>query len=300
LINAYHITIIIFNVKNIIVTGSSSGFGLLTVKTLARMGHRVYATMRNLDTKNRHAADGLKEWSVKHQADVRIYELDVTNEGSVQEAIRKIGIDAGGAIDVLINNAGLFMMGLSEAVSTHQLENLFQINVFGADRVMKAVLPYMRRRQEGLIVTVSSGLARLHLPYVGAYTATKAAIDVIGTTYHYELSSFNIDSVIVQPGAMATDIFHKQIASDNGGVAEAYGTRGKLIEQSIKKIFATTPQSPDPQTVADAIATIINTPHGERNLWNTVGIVGVGPTIESLNQQTGAFSKEVQKAVGIN
>lgn len=285
--------------KIVIVTGSSSGFGLLTVKELAKQGHTVYATMRNVATKNGNAAQALANWAKENKADIHVIELDVTSDSSVQTAISKIAGDSNGRIDVVINNAGLFMLGLSEAVTTRQLEELFQINVFGVDRVIKAVLPYMHKQHEGLLITISTGLARLHLPYIGAYTASKAAVDVIGTTYHYELSKLGIDSIVIQPGAIPTDLWHKQLAPENPSAAQSYGEHGAKIKEGIEKIFTPTPQSPDPQIVADLIARIIDTPQGKRDLWTAIGIGAAQPTVETLNTGIGEFSKGVQSHLGI-
>jgi NAD(P)-dependent dehydrogenase (short-subunit alcohol dehydrogenase family) len=285
--------------KTIIVTGTSSGFGLLTVKELAKQGHTVYATMRNVTTKNAKVAQELKSWAGENNVDIRVFELDVTSDSSVKAAITEIGKDSNGRIDVLVNNAGLFMMGLSETVTTKQLEDIFQINVFGVDRVIKAVLPYMHKQHEGLLITLSSGLARLHLPYVGAYTATKTAIDVIATTYHFELSRLGIDSIVIQPGAIPTELWHKSSAPEDLSAVRSYGEHGAQIKEGIEKVFVKTPESPDPQIVADVIARVINTPQGQRDMWNVIGMGGLEPTVEAINNSTGEFSKGVQTSLGI-
>lgn len=285
--------------KTIVVTGTSSGFGLLTVKELAKQGHTVYATMRNIATKNATVARELKSWAGENNVDVRVFDLDVTSDSSVNEAITAIGEDSNGRIDVVVNNAGLFMMGLSETITTKQLEDIFQINVFGVDRVIKAVLPYMHKQHEGLLITISSVLARLHLPFVGAYTATKAAIDVIGTTYHYELSKLGIDSIVIQPGAIPTELWHKSCDPEDLSSAQLYGEHGAQIKEGIEKIFVKTPESPDPQIVADIIARVINTPQSQRHMWNPVGIPGMETTVEALNNSTAELSKGMQTSLGI-
>jgi NAD(P)-dependent dehydrogenase (short-subunit alcohol dehydrogenase family) len=286
--------------KKIIVTGSSSGFGLLTVQTLARQGHTVYATMRNISSKNATAVNNLQQWAQDNKADVRIVELDVTNDDSVNKAIAQIAKDAAGKIDVLINNAGLFIMGLSESLSNQQVDQLFQVNVLGADRMIKAVLPYMHAQNSGLLVQISSGLSRLHLPYLGAYSATKAALDTLTETYHYELLKTGIESIAVQPGAYpTTDIFKNQQSPDNAATSEKYGEYGSKIKQGIGHLFAATPQSPDPQQVADLIANIITMPAGRKNLWNPIGIGGGQPAVAGINESTTQFSQVVQNALGI-
>jgi NAD(P)-dependent dehydrogenase (short-subunit alcohol dehydrogenase family) len=285
--------------KNVIVTGSASGFGLLTVQSLAKKGHTVYATMRNVDTKNVEAAESLKKWGIEHSVDIRLVELDITSDSSVKTAIDQIAADSRGKIDVLINNAGLYMAGLSETVSTAQLEHMFQVNVFGADRLNKAVLPYMHKQNSGLLIQLSSGLARLHLPYLGAYSAAKAAIDTLAEILNYELIKTGIDSVIIQPGVYpATDIFNKQIKPDNPLAEHQYGEFAAKIRGAINRIFTKTPNSPDATEVAELLVQIIDTPREERKLWSVIG--SGNPAVASINETTQQLSLNVQNAIGIN
>ena len=285
--------------KKIIVTGSASGFGLLTVQTLAQKGHTVYATMRNVKTKNAEAAQNLRDWAKKNNADIKVVELDVTSDESVHKAVTQIAEDAE-QIDVLVNNAGLLIWGLSETLSTKQTEQVFQVNVFGSDRMNKAVLPYMHHQKSGLLIQLSSGLSRLHLPYLGAYSAAKAAIDILAETLHYELSKTGIDSVIVQPGVYpATDLFNKLIPTDNPFAAQKYGEFESKIKQGIVNLFAHTPESPEPAEVARLIAEIIETPQDQRKLWTAIGIGAGQPLVEGINESTHQFSRHVQGALGI-
>jgi NAD(P)-dependent dehydrogenase (short-subunit alcohol dehydrogenase family) len=286
--------------KKIIVTGSGSGFGLLTVQTLAQQGHTVYATMRNVRTKNVEAALALRDWALLNNADVRIFELDVTSDDSVNKAISQIIEDAG-RIDVLINNAGLLIWGLSETISTKQLEQIFQVNVFGSDRMIKAVLPHMHIQHRGLIIQLSSGLSRLHLPYLGAYSATKAAVDTLAETLHYELNNTGIDSIIIQPGAYpTTDLFAKVKVADNPSVAMRYGEHGSKIQQGINNFFTRTPDSNEPIEVARLIAKIVDQPSGQRKLWTAIGIESGQATVDAINESTIQFSKRMQDALGIH
>ncbi|MDR3713145.1 MAG: SDR family NAD(P)-dependent oxidoreductase [Puia sp.] len=189
--------------KKIVLTGSATGFGLLAVKSLAAKGHTVFATMRNINAANAQAAADIRNWAKKQSADVRVVELDVTSDASVKTAIGEIASAAGGQIDVLINNAGLGFTGVSESLTTAQTEQLFQVNVIGADRLIKAVLPYMHKQKEGLIVNVTSVQARNHIPLLTTYNATKAALDALSVGYHYELRSLGIDVAIIQPGGLS-------------------------------------------------------------------------------------------------
>lgn len=285
--------------KKIIVTGSASGFGLLTVQTLAQKGHTVYATMRNVKTKNAGAAQSLRDWAKENNAVIKVVELDVTSDESVHKAVTQIAEDAG-RIDVLINNAGLLIWGLSETLSTKQTEQVFQVNVFGSDRMNKAVLPYMHHQNSGLLIQLSSGLSRLHLPYLGAYSAAKAAIDTLAETLHYELSKTGIDSVIIQPGVYpTTDLFNKLMPADTPFGAQQYGEFESKVKRGIANLFAYTPESPEPTEVAHLIAEIIQTPQGQRKLWTAVGIGAGQPLVEGINESTHQFSQHVQGALGI-
>ena len=285
--------------KNIIVTGSASGFGLLTVKTLAKKGYRVFATMRNMHTKNAAAAKSIQEWASEQRLAVDVVELDVTSEESVNTAVAEIAAIAG-TIDVVINNAGVLIWGLSETVSTRQLEHIFQVNVFGSDRVNKAVLPYMHRQNSGLLIQLSSGLSRLHLPYLGAYSAAKAAIDTLAETLQYELLDTGIESIIIQPGVYtATDLIDKLMPVDNISAAKPYGNFEAKLKSGIGYLFAPAPGSREPQEVAELIATMIETPHGKRHTFTAIGIGDGQPALEAINESTEKFSRQVQDMLGI-
>lgn len=286
--------------KKIILTGSSSGFGILTAKTLASQGHTVYATMRGVNTSNLAAATALKEWASANNAVIEIVELDVTDNVSVQKAIATITKHSGGVIDVLINNAGAAFIGLNETLSADQTGQLFQINVIGVDRMIKAVLPFMHRQKDGLLITLSSVASRQPIPVMGAYGASKAAVDALSASYYYELRSSGIDVVIVQPGAYpSTDIVVKQPIPANPMAEELYGEDMLLFKKSVIKTFTPTGENPDPQEVADQIASLIKTPRGERELWS---IVRGGPLTESIhhiNQSTRKIVDTILDAVGV-
>ena len=141
--------------KNVVITGSSSGFGYLTVLTAARKGHKVWATMRNPNTKNASKKEALLKVAQAENLSIEVIELDVTKEDSVQKAIYQV-IDADGKIDTLVNNAGVMYVGITEAYSIEQAREQFEINFFGILRTTKAVLPHMRAANDGLIINVSS------------------------------------------------------------------------------------------------------------------------------------------------
>jgi NAD(P)-dependent dehydrogenase (short-subunit alcohol dehydrogenase family) len=144
----------------ILVTGSSSGFGALIVRTLARKGHHVFASMRAMSSRNAGAAAELSAWAQSEGVRLDVVEMDVTSETSVQTCVDDV-LARAGRIDVVVNNAGASASGPIEAFSEVQVEALYSLNVFGPWRVNKAVLPSMRQQRSGLLLHISSTLGRV-------------------------------------------------------------------------------------------------------------------------------------------
>ncbi|PWV56435.1 SDR family oxidoreductase [Chitinophaga sp. S165] len=273
--------------KQIILTGSASGFGLKAAKTLALKGHTVYATMRNVNGANAGVAKELKEWAQVQKVNIEVVELDVTSTASVNSAVAEIAKKSNGRIDVLINNAGVTYYGLGEALSMEQTEQMFQVNTLGPERTMKAVLPYMHAQKEGLIINVTSVQSRNHIPSLSTYNGSKAAVDAASVGYHYELRSSGIDVAIIQPGAFqTTDMTSKGMIGKNEAVEAKYGADTLDFKRALLQYFVPTPESGDPQQVADAMLKLVEQPKGERPIWT---IVGGGPMEEkfaAINQAT--------------
>jgi NAD(P)-dependent dehydrogenase (short-subunit alcohol dehydrogenase family) len=283
--------------KKIILTGSSSGFGLQAVKTLAADGHTVYATMRNINSSNATVAGELKQWAADNNADINLIELDVASNESVKKAIAEISEKSGGIIDVLINNAGLSYMGTAEALTIEQTEYLYQVNTFGPERMMKAVIPFMREQKEGLIINVTSVQTRNFIPILTTYNATKAALDAVSVGYHYELKSSGVDVVTIQPGGyQTTDITTKAIKADNEQVEQYYGEDIMIFKKALYKYFEPTDESRDPQEVADAMAELVKLPQGQRPLWT---IVGGGPQTENFEKINNIIKEVVEFSLDV-
>lgn len=254
--------------KHIIVTGSTSGFGLLTAQTLATAGHHVFATMRNVNGSNAAAAKQLLDWAKAKNLKLQVVELDVANAASSKKAIETIAAATGGKIDVLINNAGISFTGVTETLTDEQVTRIFEVNILGAERLIRGVLPYMHKQKEGLIVNLTSVLARNHAPLLTIYNSTKAALDALAVGYHYELKSSGIDVVIVQPGAYpTTDIVNKGIQADNPAAAANYGADMTAFGKGLGLLFTPKENDPHPQEVADIIAGLVAAPKGQRPLW---------------------------------
>ena len=180
--------------KTILITGTSSGFGRDAAATLARAGHTVFASMRDIDGRNRPRAKALQAQGLV------VVELDVADDISVESAIGAI-LAKTGRIDVLINNAGIAAAGVSEAFTPDQAKIVFNTNVVGMLRTIRAVLPAMRRQGDGLIINIGSILGRVTFPFFGIYGASKFAVEALTESYRYELSQLGVDVVLVQPSA---------------------------------------------------------------------------------------------------
>src|ERR1700744_1671593 len=187
--------------KIILITGASSGFGRLTAEALARAGHTVYASMRDVAGRNASNAAEMAALSSKEKIDLRAVELDVQSEASVERAIATIIADAK-RIDVLVHNAGHMMFGPAESFTPEQFAQQYDVNVLGTQRVNRAVLPHMRGEHQGLLVWVSSSSSAGGTPpYLAPYFAAKAAMDALAVAYAPELVRWGIETSIVVPGA---------------------------------------------------------------------------------------------------
>jgi NAD(P)-dependent dehydrogenase (short-subunit alcohol dehydrogenase family) len=192
----------------ILVTGASSGFGRLTAEALARAGHTVYASMRDVAGRNARNAAEMAETSARDGVDLRAIELDVQSEPSANAAVEKIVAESG-RIDVIVHNAGHMMFGPAESFTPEQFAQQYDVNVLGTQRVNRAVLPHMRRQKQGLLVWVSSSSSAGGTPpYLSPYFAAKAAMDALAVQYARELSRWGIETSIVVPGAFTKGTNH--------------------------------------------------------------------------------------------
>ena len=178
--------------KTVLITGCSTGIGRETAKRLARSGWTVYATARRTASIEDLAADGC-----------RTLALDVTDEASMQAAVDAVAEQEGG-VGILVNNAGINELGAVESVPIDKVRALFETNVFGPVRLAQMVLPGMRERGFGRIVTVGSMNGRFTWPGNGFYCATKHALEAINDALRFEARSFGVDVVLIEPGFVKT------------------------------------------------------------------------------------------------
>ena len=277
--------------KTILITGASTGFGRDTAETLGRAGHKVFASMRDPEAKNRAHADALRGQNIE------VVELDVTDSQSVDRAVAAV-IAKAGRIDVLINNAGVAAAGVSEAITPEQATALFDVNVIGLHRVTRAVLPDLRRHNDGLIINIGSILGRITFPFFGLYGASKFAVEALTDSLRYEVSQLGIDVALVQPSAYPTQMYASAtLPADTGRTAE-YGTVGEIpgaMFQHFTTMFSA-PGAPDPHDVAKAVAKLIVTPKGDRPART---VVGASYGVDTLNHATEPVQASVVEALGL-
>jgi len=203
--------------KIAVVTGSSSGIGLLTAVELALNGYRVVATMRNLANSGR-LEEAAHKAGVHARLDLR--RLDITEFDSLTGAVEAI-VREHERIDVLVNNAGFSMAGFAEDMTLAELRHQFETNFFGNVAMTKAVLPVMRAQKSGHIITVTSIAGRLGQPGLSAYCASKYALEGWCEALRIETYSLGIRVSLVEPGAFDTDIWHRNVVIAKGALDPA-------------------------------------------------------------------------------
>jgi NAD(P)-dependent dehydrogenase (short-subunit alcohol dehydrogenase family) len=256
------------NAKRVIlVTGGSSGFGRLIAETLARKGYNVFATMRAVQDRNANAAAELRELAERESLQLRVLELDVTDDAAVERCVNTV-IAQTDRIDVLVNNAGYALVGLAEACTVEQAQRILNTNFLGAVRMNRAILPHMRRRGGGLLVHISSGAGRIALPTMGFYSASKFALEALAESYRYELAPLGIDAVIVEPGAFPTAVLENAEVAADPSRASTYASGHEITERVLAALSSS---RGNPQEVADCVRQLVEMPAGKRPLRVRVG-----------------------------
>jgi NAD(P)-dependent dehydrogenase (short-subunit alcohol dehydrogenase family) len=255
--------------KNVIVvTGASSGFGLMAAQKLAQAGHIVYAGMRETAGRNAPQAAAVGKFSSENNLELRPIEMDVSSQSSVDQAIAQI-VASDGRLDVVIHNAGHMVFGPAEAFTPEQLAQLYDINVLSTQRVNRAALPQLRKQRKGLLVWVSSSSTRGGTPpYLSPYFAAKAGMDAMAVSYAGELARWGIETTIVVPGAFTkgTNHFAHSGAPADAARAKEYaeGPTADLPDVALKGLAGLEPPDADAATVGDAIVKVVDTPFGKR------------------------------------
>lgn len=255
--------------KSILITGCSSGFGYLGALHYARLGATVFATMRNLP---RAEGAALERIAAEEGLDLHVIAIDVLDDEQVAAGVAAAERIARGGIDVLVNNAGIGITGPVELQDMRATELIFDTNVFGYQRMARAVLPGMRGKGSGQIFAISSQLGRVIVPGAGHYSATKFAVEAMFEQLAYELVPHNIEVTIIQPGGYPTEVWvNRNIYAGQlrqrspQALLEAYPqlTRGMDSEDGSGR-------SADPIDIPRNIAAIIAMAPGSRPLRRAV------------------------------
>lgn len=189
--------------RTVLVTGCSSGIGLATCHVLSRNNFMTYGTVRNLSK-----AKKIQDLMNRENLSLKILRLDVNDNQSIKLAIKKILNDIG-RIDVLINNAGYGMFGPIEEITIQEIKKQFETNFFGTIRLIKAIVPIMRKQGNGTIVNISSMVGRFAVPLNSAYVSSKFAVEGLSESISFELEEFGIRVIVIEPGVVKSDFFHK-------------------------------------------------------------------------------------------
>jgi len=278
--------------KTILITGASSGFGRDTAETLHHAGHTVYASMRGVQGKNLDAAEGLRKLGIK------TVELDVRDDASVEAAVESVLAEAG-AIDVLVNNAGIASAGVTEAFTAEQANVIFDTNVIGLLRVTRAVLPSMRERRDGLIINIGSILGRVTFPFVGIYGASKFAVEALTDSLRYEVSQLGVEVVAVQPSGYPTNFFTNLQTPAGVEVTKSYGEVGHIPDAMVTSLTATFEgeDAPNPHDVAEAIVELVGQAKGSRAIRT---VVGAPFGSDKANEEVAPVQAKAVEALGLS
>ncbi|MCF8262376.1 MAG: SDR family oxidoreductase [Melioribacteraceae bacterium] len=279
----------------ILVTGASGAFGSLACIQLAENGHQVVGTMRSIQGKNESIANELKAKGVV------LVEMDVTTEESVNSGVSS-AIEIMRGLDTVFNNAGVGANGILECFTVDDIQRMFDVNVFGVQRLMRAVLPHLRQQGKGTIIHTSSCIGRVTTPFLASYSASKYALESLAEGYRAELSGFGIESCIVEPGGFSTGFMSGMITPSDTERMNQYGEMASLPETSINGYVAYVESIPEqrPERVAEAVVKLVNTTFGEKPFRTVVDFSGLKVPIENYNDALNETTKAIYTANGVD
>ena len=230
----------------VLITGCSSGFGKLTAIAFARRGDTVFATMRDPSR-----GGALRDETAAAGVAAEVLPLDVNDRASVDGAVARV-MERAGRIDVLVNNAAFGTHGPVESYDDDEVQRIFDTNVFGVVRLVRAVLPHMRAQGSGCIVNVSSLVGRVAAPLGGVYAATKHAVEGLSDALYFEAGRFGVRVVVVEPGSFGTSFHDNRMLPRRFDDSSPYAELGQRFAAASGRL----PGSEDrqgPELVADTI-----------------------------------------------
>ena len=270
--------------KVALVTGSSSGIGYETALLLARNGFDTFATMRNMNKSKE-----ITEVSKRENLPLRVMQLDVNDDRSVADAINNI-LNEKKSIEVVVNNAGYGLMGSVEDSSLDEIKAQFETNFFGAIRVIKEVIPIMRKQRTGTIVNVSSIAGRIGFPMGSAYVSSKFALEGLSESMSYELKQFGIKIVLIEPGVINTNFAFVTPKK----ALEANSSYSQLMNKLEENLFSTIANGTPPKDVATVILHSITKESPEHRY-----LVG-NDAVELINARKNSTDEEFEKMIVAN
>lgn len=278
--------------KRILVTGASGAVGYAACELLAARGHRIAGTMRSRRGKNGDISKALEALGVA------IVEMDVTDDASVAAGVAST-LEALGGLDVVFNNAGIGSYGIQELFSADEMHRVFDVNVYGVQRVMQAVLPHLRRQGSGTIVYTSSLIGRVAIPFYATYCASKSSLEAIAQSYRAELARFGIDSFIVEPGALPTAFLEGMLTPS--AQSDDYAPETAALEPALNGMIEWLRTNPEqsPQMVAGVVANLIDAPPGKRPFRVVADRSGLGDGIVTYNELLGQVTRGIYAANGM-
>ncbi|GAA3399787.1 SDR family oxidoreductase [Paenibacillus hodogayensis] len=233
-----------------LITGTSSGFGMLTAVKLAQLGYRVVAGMRNINDKGMLLERARR---VGVEASIEVVRLDVTDEETVERVVAD-ALTRYGELDVLVNNAGFALGGFIEELSMDDWRRQMETNFFGLVAMTKAVLPHMRVRGSGTIVNIGSVSGRAGFPGYAPYAASKFAVEGFSESLRHEMAPYGVNVVLVEPGAYKTPIWSKGLAHIRTSADSPYANTLQNVLNYSERAART---APDPQQVADLVGRLV-------------------------------------------
>ena len=234
--------------KTIFITGTSSGIGKSTAQFFAQKGWNVAATMRSPD----------KGKDLAELSNINVYQLDVTDENSIEQAVAK-AIQDFGKIDVVLNNAGYGLIGPFELATKEQVHREFQTNLFGAMNVINAFLPHFKQNKDGLIINLTSVGGLITMPYTSLYHSTKFALEGFSESLAYELEQFGIRIKIVEPGVVYTNFGSTSLDMTKSDTIRDYDADLQKLQQAFETLLkpgaSPVGEGSTPEMVAETIYT---------------------------------------------
>ncbi|MCA9734285.1 SDR family oxidoreductase [candidate division KSB1 bacterium] len=282
--------------KRILVTGATGAMGFLMCKTLVENQHNVVGTTRSVSGKREAIAKELQSSGIK------LIEMDVTDDSSVHQGVEE-AVQLLDGIDVVINNAGIGTIGIQEFFSVEDMHKVFDVNVYGVQRVVRAALPHLRKQGQGTVIHISSGIGRLTFPFYGTYCASKYALEAIAESYRAELAGFGIESCIIEPGAMPTEFLDVmlQLQPKDESRSQAYGDLIHVPQAAMEGLQQALQANPnqDPQKVADAIVNLLAMPFGKKPFRTVVDYTFLKEPVEAYNTLLHDITRKLYVANGM-